>query len=90
MVMHAVVLAEAERRSPPRNAGRGAGTIVPGSGSVTLVAQVVFGITTHQLTFVTPNRALHFGRDPTGFIFSFINYGHSPIVRFAASLQLFD
>ena len=77
-MMYIAVLVEADGHRSQRNAlgGRGAGTIIAGSARVTLVAQVMLGITTHQLTFVTSNRALYFGRNPGAFIFCFINYGH--------------
>ena len=42
------------------------------------MAQVMLGITTHELAFVTSNRALDFGRNPGGFNFRFSDYAHSP------------
>jgi hypothetical protein len=47
-----------------------------GSGIVTLVAQVMLGIRTRHLTFVTPNRTLDFGRNPSALIFRFLDYAH--------------
>ena len=75
MKMLVAFLIEAERHRLPCDAvgRRCAGTIVSGSGGVTLVAQVMLGITTQQLTFVTSNRALDFGGDPARFSFRFIN-----------------
>ena len=40
------------------------------------MSQVMLGITTHQLTFVTSNRTPDFGRNPGAFIFRFVNYAH--------------
>ena len=36
----------------------------------------MLGITTQQLTFVTPNRTLDFGGNPVAFIFRFPDYAH--------------
>jgi hypothetical protein len=52
------------------------GGIVAGSGRVALVAQVLLGVTTHQLTFVTSNRTLDSWRNPCAFVFGFIDYAH--------------
>lgn len=40
------------------------------------MAQVMLGITTHQLTFVTSNRTLDFRRNPGGLVVRLINYAH--------------
>jgi hypothetical protein len=75
---YVAVLVEADGHRSPRDAvgGRCAETIVSRPGRFTLVAQVMLGITTYQLTFVTSNRTLDFGCNPSGFIFCFINYAH--------------
>jgi len=76
---YVAVLVQADGHRRPRDvAGRRcAETIVSGPGKVTLVAQVMLGITTRQLTFVTPNRSLDFGRNPGAFSLRFLDYAHS-------------